>query len=44
MLHVDIHLTAADYKAVQREVGLFAHDPHVALSYDLARIQAIILN
>ena len=42
-LHVDFDETAADYRAVRREVGLFAHNPHVVLSPALARIQAIIL-
>jgi hypothetical protein len=43
-LHVAFDPTAAEYPAVRREVGRIAHDPHVVLSHDLARIQAIILS
>lgn len=36
--------TARVYRAVRCEVGLWAHDPHVGISRDVMRVQAIILS
>jgi hypothetical protein len=42
-LHVAFDPTAAAYPVVRREVGRVVHDPHVIVSDDLERVQAVLI-